>query len=95
MTTSFITSDDCAITRALERATINAREAGGRIVTNSDNTILCVTPSSLADKVMGMYAHPSTKYGNTWDLQPGDKFTVGGRKVLEPQDFEYELTIPD
>lgn len=93
----YTNSRDCAITRGLYRAGLDAHEGGGQIVNNSAEEHYWIdtpidTPNDLTQKVMGMYAFvDKSKY-----LSAEEKAVMWcNAPEIEPQDFEYQLEIPD
>ncbi len=82
-TTKFHKGQDCAITRALKHAGIDARHTGFSIQHNTEFGSFS-NPGDLAERVIGMYKflNPSEIYGfNEWKA--------------EPADFSFELEVPD
>lgn len=83
-TSSYTNADDCAITRALKRAGLDAFEGGSYIKSGLD---YIKTPDDLAERVKGMYKslEPEKWIGPTDSLIP----------IIEPADFTFDLEIPD
>lgn len=83
-TTNYSNSSECAITRALNRAGIEAHECGFGIKTKEGKE-LAKTPAPLLAKVMAMYGCKSyypTQNSQKESLEP-----------IEPQDFSFELEL--
>lgn len=86
-TSDYTNNTDCAIARAVKRILPLATKfaIGGDNITNYTYNEYIIMPKELNDLVCGMYANliPES-WKNEKDL-----------KYIEPQDFEYELDIPD
>jgi hypothetical protein len=83
---NFHIAHDCAITIALRRANINGREIGGSIRDVSNNYITH-TPHELLRKVLGMYY-----FDHELEVDVNDNLRP---YIVPPEDFEFELDIPD
>lgn len=87
-TSDYTKTSDCAMTRAFKRANLDMRECGGQILKGSESfssfEFIMNTPSELNNKVIAMYKYvaPYKNYENTID-------------PMEPQDFEFDLNLPD
>jgi len=92
--TDFIDSTNCAITRALGRAGVDARHTGCTISDNETNKVLTTNLNGLEYKVIRMYAHLDKDWNkvecpNKWTRKCAELGT------LEPSDFEFEIEIED
>lgn len=98
-TTNYSEAYDCAMTRALRRANIDAYECAGRIYcTRLSETMLSETiptPEEMKEKVLRMYAHLDTSEEWLSKKKPL-KWTqvVVDKGTLEPADFTQELEVP-
>lgn len=89
----FTTPQDCAITRALVRAGINARHDGYNIVQGYNPKIINTSSiKDLTEKVLDMYHHESTEYYKA-ELTGGPIFKR--ENPIKPQDFTYKLELKD
>lgn len=77
--TDFYKSKECALTKALKRANIDAVHTGFTFVTKNDEHI--ESPQPLVDKILEMYRFM------------GKLQTKG--VCTEPQDFTFSLEVPD
>jgi hypothetical protein len=79
---------NCAITKAIRRATNNnnIQDCGHYIKTNNQEIKICKTPDIVSGRVMSMY-------NSIKKLYRGEISNAIG--IEEPKDFEFELEIPD
>jgi hypothetical protein len=83
---NYFDSGDCAITRALKRAKLDMREGAGEILHGAKSyscfQLVMNTPPELENKVLGMYKYVNPQFSAIYP-------------PIEPQDFEFELNLPD
>lgn len=84
-TSSYTNPDDCAMTRAIKRAGLDAFEGGGYIELGLD---YIKTPKNLAERVKGMYKSLEPE---KWIGRPTDSLIP----IIEPADFTFDLEVPD
>lgn len=91
-TTDFGRYEDCAISKAVERAGYKGFHHDGFHIENDEGKHLNLNSiDDLSMKVLHMYYHPSTIFSKKRFLHGvPDNITT-----IEPVDFEYTITIAD
>jgi hypothetical protein len=98
ITSAYINTSDCAVTRALSRAGLGDWYEGGGEIIQRGWSCRIATPPELDSKVLRMYKTVDVnteKYGKhkslaaLWTAENEQLF-----EPLEPADFEFELELP-
>lgn len=85
-TTNYLSQENCAITRALQRAGINAKDCGVRIK-SLDTGLDIGSNKAASSKVVAMYRHPSCAFPlNNWGIKDPDY-------IREPADFSFDVEL--
>ena len=93
--TKYHNQHDCAVTRALKRAGVKARDIGRFFVLdhttqediNKGRFERIINPDELGNKVISMYNHK--------DTSETDRIRCAWMKYLKPADFSFEIEVPE